>query len=74
MGKHCLELRNVLLGWIELSLLLDERHEVVRGEWSGMRRPVSIGKGGRDQPASKISPKLPERLDLIEGHPFREFV
>jgi hypothetical protein len=36
MGKHCLELRNVLLGLIGLGLLFNERHEIVWGERTGM--------------------------------------
>ena len=74
MSEHGLELANVLLGLIGLRLFFDERHEIIRCEGPGMGRPVGVGKGGRNQPASKIRPKLPERLQFIEGHPFREFV
>ena len=72
MSEHGLELANVLLRLIGWRVFLDERHEVVWGEGPGMRRPVGVGKGGRNQPAPKIRPKLPERLQFIEGHPLRE--
>ena len=74
MSEHGFELANVLLGWIGLRLLFDERHEIISCEGPGMRGPVGVGKGGRNQSASKIRPKLPERLQLVKGHPLREFV
>ena len=74
MSEHGFELANVLLGLIGWRLFFDERHEVVGCEGPGMRGSVGVGKGGRNQSASKIRPKLPERLQLVKGHPLREFV